>query len=246
MTDLPLASLANPPNFASAPQISGNPRVQLNLLCIAWIDGNQLTRECFANAATAMQSSLVIMPFSSTQEFLDTVPPTVDLIVFHQHGDDMSDLDLLALNAATTLSGSPAVILTDGAPDSVRLSWERFPEGMAQLLSTRRTSLQMVISSLFLFHHGREIAQQPLKIAPLAAALPVQNPPESDGLTKRERVVLELVRQGYANKDIASDLQMSVSTVKAHVRNIMQKRRATNRTQLALGAERQLRSPSSS
>ncbi|MCB8875723.1 response regulator transcription factor [Acidisoma silvae] len=61
---------------------------------------------------------------------------------------------------------------------------------------------------------------------------------EVSDLTRRERMVLEHVRQGESNKEIAEGLIMSISTVKAHVRNIMQKTGATNRIQLALNAER--------
>jgi DNA-binding NarL/FixJ family response regulator len=61
--------------------------------------------------------------------------------------------------------------------------------------------------------------------------------PETDALlavTNRERQVLHLLRQGKPNKIIAFELEISESTVKVHVRNIMRKLRATNRTQVAL------------
>jgi len=53
-------------------------------------------------------------------------------------------------------------------------------------------------------------------------------------VTHRERQVLQLLRQGKPNKIIAFELEISESTVKVHVRNIMRKLRATNRTQVAL------------
>jgi DNA-binding NarL/FixJ family response regulator len=43
--------------------------------------------------------------------------------------------------------------------------------------------------------------------------------------------VLSLLRLGKANKIIAYELGMSESTVKVHVRNIMRRMGATNRTQ---------------
>jgi DNA-binding NarL/FixJ family response regulator len=45
--------------------------------------------------------------------------------------------------------------------------------------------------------------------------------------------VIEMIRQGKANKTIAYELNMCESTVKVHVRNIMKKLRARNRTQVA-------------
>ena len=62
-----------------------------------------------------------------------------------------------------------------------------------------------------------------------------------DGLTDREREVLELVRQGLPNKSIARRLQITERTVKAHVTNILLRLGVSDRTQAALWAERHLR-----
>jgi len=53
-------------------------------------------------------------------------------------------------------------------------------------------------------------------------------------LTQRELEILEQVRAGHPNKVIAYELRMSESTVKTHLRNIMRKAKAKNRTELAL------------
>ena len=53
------------------------------------------------------------------------------------------------------------------------------------------------------------------------------------GLTTRQLAVLEAVRRGKANKIIAYELNMCESTVKVHLRNIMKKLRARNRTEAA-------------
>ena len=53
------------------------------------------------------------------------------------------------------------------------------------------------------------------------------------GLTSRQLAVLEAVRRGKANKIIAYELNMCESTVKVHLRNIMKKLRARNRTEAA-------------
>jgi DNA-binding NarL/FixJ family response regulator len=60
------------------------------------------------------------------------------------------------------------------------------------------------------------------------------------GLTPRECEVLNLLREGKPNKIIAVTLELKETTVKIHVRNIMRKLKATNRTEAALMAERAL------
>lgn len=52
-------------------------------------------------------------------------------------------------------------------------------------------------------------------------------------LTAREAEVAEALRRGKANKIIAYELQLCESTVKVHIRNIMKKLNATNRTEVA-------------
>ncbi len=61
--------------------------------------------------------------------------------------------------------------------------------------------------------------------------------PSPLGFTPRELQVIGALRCGRSNKVIASDLKLSENTVKVHVRHIMRKLRATNRTQAALRSE---------
>jgi DNA-binding NarL/FixJ family response regulator len=56
------------------------------------------------------------------------------------------------------------------------------------------------------------------------------------GLTARQLEVLERLRQGESNKLIGRQLKLRESTVKVHIRQIMRKLGATNRTQAALCA----------
>ncbi len=53
-----------------------------------------------------------------------------------------------------------------------------------------------------------------------------------NGVTKKEREIIECVCQGYKNKQIASKLSLSEHTVKAHLNKIFRKFNVTNRSQL--------------
>jgi DNA-binding NarL/FixJ family response regulator len=52
-------------------------------------------------------------------------------------------------------------------------------------------------------------------------------------LTAREKEVLQLIAQGYANKEIATQIEVGVSTVRTHVENIYEKLHVHCRTQAA-------------
>ena len=56
--------------------------------------------------------------------------------------------------------------------------------------------------------------------------------PELDQLTPREREVLRLIARGYAYKEIAVELKISVKTVESHVSAVLRKLQLSNRYQL--------------
>jgi two-component system nitrate/nitrite response regulator NarL len=58
-------------------------------------------------------------------------------------------------------------------------------------------------------------------------------PPQGLILTAREREVLRLIDGGLANKEIAVQLHIEVSTVKNHVHNLLEKLHVTSRMQAA-------------
>lgn len=60
---------------------------------------------------------------------------------------------------------------------------------------------------------------------------------ETDLFTSRQAAVVRAIACGKANKTIAYELNMCESTVKVHVRNIMKKLQARNRTEVALIAQ---------
>jgi len=57
--------------------------------------------------------------------------------------------------------------------------------------------------------------------------------PILDQLTAREQEILALVANGYENKAIACQLQISVFTVQTHIRNLFERLGVQNRTQAA-------------
>jgi DNA-binding NarL/FixJ family response regulator len=60
-----------------------------------------------------------------------------------------------------------------------------------------------------------------------------------DALTPREVDVLRLVAKGNANKEIAAQLSLTEETVKSHIRNILSKLQANDRTHaVAIGVKR--------
>jgi DNA-binding NarL/FixJ family response regulator len=69
--------------------------------------------------------------------------------------------------------------------------------------------------------------------APATPAVAAGTPDaEFDQLTPREREVLRLLARGYAYKEIAAELFISVKTVETHASNVLRKLRLSSRHQL--------------
>ena len=56
--------------------------------------------------------------------------------------------------------------------------------------------------------------------------------PELDQLSGREREVLRLIARGYAYKEVARELYISVKTVESHASNVLRKLQLSNRNEL--------------
>lgn len=63
--------------------------------------------------------------------------------------------------------------------------------------------------------------------------MPFKNQPESsmENLTRREREILVLLAQGRLYKEIAAELGIALSTVRAHVHAIYEKMQVQSRTE---------------
>ena len=76
-------------------------------------------------------------------------------------------------------------------------------------------------------------------LAPERARVSLQAPTtlsRPNVLTSRELAVVRAIQEGKSNKVIAHELNMCLSTVKVHVRNVMRKMNAKNRTDVAMRA----------
>jgi DNA-binding NarL/FixJ family response regulator len=118
----------------------------------------------------------------------------------------------------------------------------------AFLPSTTPSSVMVAVLHLVIVGGTYAPANMVLAVSPKASAQAADQRMHGDRqalidehfplLTPRQRDVLALLSQGYMNRDIAKSLGMCENTVKAHVKQIMRKLNASNRTQAALMADR--------
>ena len=71
-----------------------------------------------------------------------------------------------------------------------------------------------------------------------AGAMPSEEDPELDQLTAREKDVLRLIARGFAYKQVARKLNISIKTVETHVSSVLRKLQLSNRHELARWASK--------
>lgn len=152
-----------------------------------------------------------------------------DLLLLDVNLPDGSGLEVLRRLSRTR--SRPRVILLTAGMDEAQLlgAAELDPEGM--VLKTSDPGLLIECMEAVVADQrwiDPEIAQRIRQAEERAASAPP--------LTRRERELIELVRQGLRNRDIAAELGVTEGTVKVYLHAIFDKFRVENRTELALRA----------
>ncbi len=126
----------------------------------------------------------------------------------------------------------PAVILVDQTADGTVVA--AFPE-----LNFPQDKSGGHITSSKAPTSSKLIETRPATIPLVSRTLPHRNVPEPQ-LSERQKAVLCCLCRGDPNKVIGRTLEMTEATVKVHVREIMRKLGACNRTQVAIVANRNI------
>ena len=152
-----------------------------------------------------------------------------DLILLDVNLPDGTGLDVLR-RLVRTRARPRVILLTAGMDESQLLTAADLrPEGM--VLKTSDPGL--LTEAMDAVAAGNrwidpEIADRTRRAQERADSTPA--------LTRRERELIELVRQGLRNRDIATELGVTEGTVKVYLHAIFDKLRVANRTELALRA----------
>ena len=149
----------------------------------------------------------------------------------------MPELDGLAATRAIKdeCPRTAVVIITNHAnPDYL---FEALKAGAAGYV-LKEASQREVVSAVRQVLRGESLlnAELATKLLERLARQPTEAAVPADRLTTRERDVLRLLAQGKTNREIATELFVSVGTVKIHVEHIISKLGVSDRTQAAVRA----------
>lgn len=199
------------------------------------IDANKLFREGLGRLLLDMQFQ-VEAEFASLEEVLAAHATAKAELVVVDPGDDQQAATRLA-QLRRLLPDMPIVILT-GTLEARRLT-QALEVGVAGYLM-KDMSADALAQSLRLVMMGEKVF--PTHLADLLVAGQMQPQPPSDltasrkGLSQRETQILRCLTDGDSNKIIAGNLGITEATVKVHLKSLLRKINAVNRTQAAIWA----------
>lgn len=187
-------------------------------------------RDCFVRCLEVAYKSHEIFAFASISAWRDCAnqnAQTPTVIVFFVDGSDLSSIvDLQFLETAAI--DIPVVVMSD--IDDVNYVVRALKGGARGYIPTS-LSFNVAVEAVRLVEAGGTFV--PASSLQLDRDKPVET--KTNGiLTERQLMVVEALCQGMANKQIAYELSMSEHTVKVHLRHIMRKLKARNRTEVAV------------
>jgi DNA-binding NarL/FixJ family response regulator len=206
---------------------------------IAVVDEYSFTRECIAKSLQQCDEVLAVSAFATWESCAES-GATYDLFLFHAHG---AMTDRKSGGAGRTApfdklpSTAPVVVLSDAdCPEAIL---DAFESGVRGYIPTTDTTLGLALEIVRLVRAGGTFVP-PSGLALRRTGRRDLPPPSelaaADRFTPRQMAVLHHLKLGKANKSIARELEMSEATVKIHLRNIMKKMKAANRTEVACRA----------
>jgi DNA-binding NarL/FixJ family response regulator len=207
---------------------------------VALVAGRTLREQCLARFLERSGLGIRTVALENIRESLLDPNRAVDLAVIdigeHTCRDPGIRTSLAWLRDA--LPGVPIVVVSD------REDWSAVFDALdlgARAYFPSSLGPEILIETLrFVQKGGTFIPLNALINAPLHRKRPQGvegRRTEMRGLTPSEQRVLELLKKGQPNKVIARELEIEETTVKVHVRRIMKKLNAANRTQAALVAQ---------
>lgn len=112
------------------------------------------------------------------------------------------------------------------------LLFEALRAGASGFLLKRSAAMELPSAINDVLEGGAPItAHVARRIVDLYRQTPQPAEPSNEGLTDRERAVLDQVARGSRNQEIAASLGLSITTVRTHLRNIFKKLHVRSRTE---------------
>ena len=199
---------------------------------IAIVEDNRVIRESLMEFVQSDPECRCVCTCSTAEEALKVIPRNEpEIVLMDIQLPNMSGIDCLA--QLKQMMPSLQIIMVTVYEDTERI-FKALRMGACGYLLKRCTPEELLAAIREVRQGGapmsREIARKVIASfqEPITAAMEVED------LTPREREILELLADGFSNKEIADRMGVSDGTVRWHLRHVYNKLHVRSRTEAAL------------
>lgn len=205
-------------------------------ISVVLIDDNRLLREGLAILIREQPGFLVLAAFADIDDALQLVrdaKPNVVLLDFSLEGHDS-----LRVTGTVHKEVPDAKVIVMGLLPAQQDIADFVTAGASGFIM-KDASLERFITTIRGVAAGQQVLPPELttslfsQIASLSIRKGQPRVLETEGLTERERQVIDLIGSGLSNKEIAARLHIAVHTVKSHVHNVLEKLALRTRLEVA-------------
>jgi DNA-binding NarL/FixJ family response regulator len=212
-------------------------KLRTNAATVIVIDSRALDRECLAKGLLANDADTSVFSFSGIGEWREATElhgrASAILLSLGSRNFDDPNVELDISGLSEEFKGTPVIAIGD--VDSLTHIMKILEYGARGYIPTS-VGLNVAVEAVRLARAGGIFVPVSSLLSihkRMTAETAALSPDLSTLFTARQAAVVDALRRGKANKIIAYELNLCESTVKVHIRNIMKKLKARNRTEVA-------------
>ncbi len=199
---------------------------------IAIVEDNRVIRESLVEFVKADSECECVFVCATAEEALKEIPKRqVDIVLM-----DIQLPDILGIGCTARLKQlmpSVQIIIVTVYEDTERI-FKALRAGACGYLLKRCTPEELVSAIREVRQGGAPMSREIARKVILSFQEPVTTAAEVEGLSPREREILELLAEGFPNKQIAARVGLTDGTVRWHLRHVYNKLHVRSRTEAAL------------
>jgi DNA-binding NarL/FixJ family response regulator len=201
----------------------------LRMTTVVLIEDDRLLRQSLAKLIGDAPGYKCLGAFITAEEALEKIPQLWPDVV-------VSDINLPRMSGISCtrelkrLCPDTGVLILTVYDDSERI-FEALRAGASGYLLKRSVAQEILSAIQDVKEGGVPMSSQVARKVVASFREPTQARQENDSLSEREEEILAQLSKGYANKEIAERMHVSVSTVRTHLRHIYEKLHVRSRAE---------------
>jgi DNA-binding NarL/FixJ family response regulator len=200
-----------------------------SMTTVAIVEDDRLLRQTLQRLIGEARGFRCVGAFGTAEEALDKIPALMpEVVVMDIHLPKMSGIDC-SRRLKDQCPGIGVLMLTV-YDDSERI-FEALRAGASGYLLKRSVAEDILPAILDVKEGGAPMSSQVARKVVASFRQPAKAAAAATSLSEREVEILAQLSKGYANKEIADLMHVSLSTVRTHLRHIYEKLHVRSRTE---------------